>query len=125
VGLKWNFNIANKLGVGFHQYSFRVIPSHSCLRLQEQDARFLYDWADQWVLADAETVKSKRNTCYCFFGKYDFKAPKPWLQLLTDPASLNITDEEMQQIVQPHLNAIMKEQKIKQRIKNNTILSQS
>jgi hypothetical protein len=25
------------------------------------------------------------------------------LQLLTDPASLNITDEEMQQIVQPHL----------------------
>jgi hypothetical protein len=47
------------------------------------------------------------------------------LQLLTDPASLNITDEEMQQIVQPHLNAIMKEQKIKQRIKNNTILSQS
>jgi hypothetical protein len=42
---------------------------------------------------------------------------------LTDPASLNITDEEMQQIVQPHLNAIMKEQKIKQRIKNNTILS--
>jgi hypothetical protein len=35
------------------------------------------------------------------------------LQLLTDPASLNITDEEMQQIVQPHLNAIMKEQKNK------------
>jgi hypothetical protein len=35
-----------------------------------------------------------------FFGKYDFKAPKPWLQLLTDPG-LNITDEEMQQIVQP------------------------
>jgi hypothetical protein len=25
-GLKWNFNIANKLGVGFHQYSLRVIP---------------------------------------------------------------------------------------------------
>jgi hypothetical protein len=47
------------------------------------------------------------------------------LQLLTDPASLNITDEEMQQIVQPHLNAIMKSKKIKQRIKNNTILSQS
>jgi lipoprotein-anchoring transpeptidase ErfK/SrfK len=111
--LKWNFNIANKLGVGFHQYSLPGYPaSHSCLRLQERDARYLYDWADQWVLADAETVKVK-GTPVIVFGKYDFEAPKPWLQLLTDPASLNITDEEMQQIVQPHLNAIMKEQKNK------------
>lgn len=111
--LKWNFNIANKLGVGFHQYSLPGYPaSHSCLRLQERDARYLYDWADQWVLADAETVKVK-GTPVIVFGKYDFKAPKPWLQLLTDPASLNITDEEMQQIVQPHLNAIMKEQENK------------
>jgi hypothetical protein len=76
-------------------------------------ARCSYLCEDQWVLADAETVKSKRNS-YCF-GKYDFKAPKPWLQLLTDPASLNITDEEMQQIVQPHLKYIMKSKKIKQR----------
>jgi hypothetical protein len=37
-GLKWNFNIANKLGVGFHQYSLPGYPSHSCLRLQERDA---------------------------------------------------------------------------------------
>lgn len=111
--LKWNFNIANKLGVGFHQYSLPGYPaSHSCLRLQERDARYLYDWADQWVLADAETVKVK-GTPVIVFGKYDFKAPKPWLQLLTDPVSLNITDEEMQQIVQPHLNSIIKEQKNK------------
>jgi lipoprotein-anchoring transpeptidase ErfK/SrfK len=111
--LKWNFNIANKLGVGFHQYSLPGYPaSHSCLRLQERDARYLYDWADQWVLADAETLKVK-GTPVIVFGKYDFEAPKPWLQLLTDPASLNITDEEMQQIVQPHLNAIMKEQENK------------
>jgi lipoprotein-anchoring transpeptidase ErfK/SrfK len=111
--LKWNFNIANKLGVGFHQYSLPGYPaSHSCLRLQERDARYLYDWADQWVLADAETIKVK-GTPVIVFGKYDFKAPKPWMQLLTDPACLNITDEEMQQIVQPHLNAILKEQKNK------------
>ncbi|MGA9639720.1 L,D-transpeptidase, partial [Flavobacterium sp.] len=57
--LKWNFNIENKLGVGFHQYELPGYPaSHSCLRLQEKDARFLYDWADQWVLADKETVKA-------------------------------------------------------------------
>jgi hypothetical protein len=109
--LKWNYNIANKLGVGFHQYSLPGYPaSHSCLRLQERDARYLYDWADQWILADAETVKVK-GTPVIVFGTYDFKAPKPWLQLLTDPESLNITDKEMLQIVQPHLSTIMKEQK--------------
>ena len=109
--LKWNYNIENKLGVGFHQYELPGVPaSHSCLRLQERDARYLYDWADQWVLADAETVKVK-GTPVVVFGKYDFKAPKPWLALLKNPKSLNLTEEDIQQLVQPHLNTIMKEQK--------------
>lgn len=111
--LKWNFNIANKLGVGFHQYALPGYPaSHSCLRLQERDARYLYDWADQWVLADAETVKVK-GTPVVVFGKYDFKAPKPWLKLLTEPTILNISEQDMQQILQPHLSTILKEQENK------------
>jgi lipoprotein-anchoring transpeptidase ErfK/SrfK len=109
--LKWNYNIENKLGVGFHQYELPGVPaSHSCLRLQERDARYLYDWADQWVLADAETVKVK-GTPVVVFGKYDFKAPKPWLALVKNSKSLNLTEEDIQQLVQPHLNTIMKEQK--------------
>jgi lipoprotein-anchoring transpeptidase ErfK/SrfK len=112
--LKWNFNIANKLGVGFHQYSLPGYPaSHSCLRLQERDARYLYDWADQWVLADAETVKVK-GTPVIVFGKYDFKAPKPWLQLVSDPKALTISEGDVQKTVQSHLNSIMKEQKNKE-----------
>ncbi len=40
--LKWNFNIENKLGVGFHEYELPGYPaSHSCLRLLEKDAKFL------------------------------------------------------------------------------------
>ena len=32
--LKWNFNIANHEGIGWHQYSMPGYPaSHSCLRL--------------------------------------------------------------------------------------------
>jgi hypothetical protein len=45
------------------------------------------------------------------FGKYDFKAAKPWLAMLKNPKSLNLTEEDIQQLVQPHLNTIMKEQK--------------
>lgn len=34
--LKWNFNIENELGIGFHQYELPGYPaSHSCLRLNE------------------------------------------------------------------------------------------
>ncbi|MGA9639178.1 L,D-transpeptidase, partial [Flavobacterium sp.] len=109
--LKWNFNIENKLGVGFHQYELPGYPaSHSCLRLQEKDARFLYDWADQWVLADKETVKAK-GTPVIVFGKYDFKAPKPWLQTVKTPDALEISEHEMANLVNLNLAAILKEQK--------------
>lgn len=108
--LKWNFNIENKEGVGFHEYSLPGYPaSHSCLRLLEKDAKHLYNWADQWVLADAETVKIK-GTPVIVFGNYDFKAPKPWLKLLENPKALTISENEVENIIKPHLKTILKEQ---------------
>ena len=108
--LKWNFNIENKLGVGFHQYELPGYPaSHSCLRLHEKDARFLYDWANQWVLADKENVKAK-GTPVIVFGEYPFKEKKPWLQLLKNPEALEISEDEMSQLAQPKLETILKEQ---------------
>ena len=107
--LKWNFNIDNKLGVGFHQYELPGYPaSHSCLRLREKDARFLYDWADQWVLADDENIKTK-GTPVIVFGGYNFKAVKPWLALLKAPNALEISEKEMNTIIQPHIKSINKE----------------
>lgn len=109
--LKWNFNIENKLGVGFHEYELPGYPaSHSCLRLQEKDAKYLYDWANQWVLADKENVKAK-GTPVIVFGEYPFKGEKPWLQLLTTPASFQISEDEITQVVSPKLETILKEQK--------------
>lgn len=108
--LRWNFNIANKLGVGWHQYSLPGYPaSHSCLRLQKKDARYLYDWADQWELADEETVKVK-GTPVIIFGNYDFSSPKPWLQLPSNPKVLDISESEIEKQTQPFLNSILKEQ---------------
>ncbi|HJS00127.1 MAG TPA: L,D-transpeptidase [Flavobacterium sp.] len=109
--LKWNFNIENKLGVGFHQYDLPGYPaSHSCLRLQEKDARYLYDWADEWVLADEENVKVK-GTPVVVFGNYDFKAEKPWLQLASNPKALDISENDIENTVSAHMEAIMKAQK--------------
>ncbi|MBC7847657.1 MAG: L,D-transpeptidase [Flavobacterium sp.] len=108
--LLWNFNIANKGGIGFHQYDMPGYPaSHSCLRLQEKDAKYLYEWADQWVLVDDENVKFK-GTPVIVFGTYDFDAPKPWLQLVKNPKALTISESEMEKITSPYLETILKEQ---------------
>lgn len=109
--LRWNFNIANKEGVGWHQYSLPGYPaSHSCLRLQEKDARYLYEWADQWILADEENVKVK-GTPVVVFGSYPFDAPKPWLQLIANPKAIDVTEDEMEELTKPFLNTILLEQK--------------
>lgn len=108
--LKWNFNIENKEGVGFHEYALPGYPaSHSCLRLLEKDAKHLYNWADQWVLANAETVKLK-GTPVVVFGSYNFDAPKPWLQLVNNTKALTISESELDKILKPYLNTILKEQ---------------
>lgn len=108
--LKWNFNIENKEGVGFHEYSLPGYPaSHSCLRLLEKDAKHLYNWADQWVLADAETVKIK-GTPVIVFGSYNFDEPKPWLQLVDNSKALSINEDDLISVIKPYLNTILKEQ---------------
>ena len=109
--LKWNFNIENKLGVGWHQYELPGYPtSHSCLRLQEKDARYLYEWADQWELAAKDSVKVK-GTPVIVFGSYDFDGAKPWKQLVKQPKILNISESEIQKQTEPFLNSILTEQK--------------
>lgn len=108
--LLWNFNIENKKGVGFHQYELPGYPvSHSCLRLLEKDAKYLYEWADQWILADEENVKFK-GTPVIVFGSYPFGAPKPWLQLVENPKALTISESEIEKVTTPYLETILKEQ---------------
>ncbi|MCV9926469.1 L,D-transpeptidase [Flavobacterium sp. LS1R49] len=117
--LRWNFNIENKKGIGFHQYALPGYPaSHSCLRLQEKDARYLYDWADQWVLADKENIKVK-GTPVIVFGSYDFDAKKPWLQLIKDPMALEISKEEIEKETTPFLDKILTEQKNREAYQNS------
>lgn len=108
--LLWNFNILNKGGVGWHQYDLPGYPaSHSCLRLTASDAKYLYKWADQWVLADKTTVQVK-GTPVIVFGSYDFKAPKPWLKLVNDPHALDISVNQIEQETRRFKDEILREQ---------------
>ena len=120
--LKWNFNIENKLGVGFHQYELPGYPaSHSCLRLLEKDAKYLYKWADEWVLKDSENVKVK-GTPVIVFGSYNFDGPKPWLELVNDPKALDISESEIETQVQPFIQKILENQKIRETEKQTAAL---
>lgn len=108
--LRWNFNIANKAGIGWHQYELPGYPaSHSCMRLLKKDAKYLYNWADQWVLENREKILVK-GTPVIVFGSYDFNAPKPWLKLVNDPHALDISENEIKEITKPFLNEIIMEQ---------------
>ncbi|GGF25385.1 hypothetical protein GCM10011518_38410 [Flavobacterium limi] len=120
--LKWNFNIENKLGVGFHQYELPGYPaSHSCLRLLEKDAIYLYKFADEWILKDKENVKVK-GTPVVVFGSYDFEGPKPWLQLATAPKALNISEAEIEKQTKPFIQEILENQTLREMEKNTASL---
>ncbi len=80
------------------------------MRLQEKDARFLYDWADQWIMTRKDNV-SVKGTPVIIFGSYDFDALKPWLQLIGNSKALDITEDEMENQTEPFLKSILAEQK--------------
>jgi hypothetical protein len=108
--LHWNFNIENKEGIGWHQYSLPGYPaSHSCLRLQEKDAAYLYNWANEWQLKKDSVVL--KGTPVIVFGTYNFEASKPWLLLINNANALAISAEEIQKQTATFLPAILAEQK--------------
>ena len=112
--LNWNFNIHNTGGIGFHQYALPGYPaSHSCLRLLDADAQYLYNWADQWILSDPQTVKVK-GTPVIVYGDYNFGVKGDWYQLYKDPNVTTISETELVEIITPHKDEILKQQKIRQ-----------
>jgi lipoprotein-anchoring transpeptidase ErfK/SrfK len=108
--LKWNVNILNKGGVGFHEYDLPGYPaSHSCLRLMDADAEYLYNWVDEWV-AKGENTVTAHGTPVMVFGEYPFGGRKPWLALPANAKALDISADDLGKMVQPMLSQIMAEQ---------------
>lgn len=111
--LKWNFNVSNLGGVGFHQYDLPGYPvSHSCMRLLEDHARFLYSWADQWKLT-ADGKLAWKGTPVVIFGAYPFGEPRPWYALVRDAHALDIDDRELGALLRPYRDAILAAQTVR------------
>ena len=114
--LKWNFNIENKLGVGFHQYEMPGYPaSHSCLRLTEKDAKYLYEWADQWTIKGTDNILAQ-GTPVVVFGAYPFGNSRPWLSLGKNQNVLDISVEQLENTANFFLPDILKQQDRKEKL---------
>ena len=84
--LPWYFNFHNARGVSFHQFDLPGYPaSHACVRLLERDARWLYEWGEQWTLSEDKREVVTPGTPVLIVGEYDYAAPPPW----TDIAALS------------------------------------
>lgn len=106
--LKWSFNLDNFEGVSLHQYEMPGYPaSHSCVRLYEKDAEWIYNWADQWIVtADEESILAY-GTPVIIFDEYDYDSPKPWLELVKDPESTKVTLSEVEDQLDDYSDIIL------------------
>lgn len=95
--MPYYFNFMNREGIGTHKYSLPGYPaSHGCVRLREQEARFIYDWADQWKLNRNGQNIQKNGTPFFVFGDFDFKSKSPWLEMAEDPKANFLMASELE-----------------------------
>lgn len=115
--LPYNFNIFNNLGIGWHEYDLPGYPaSHSCLRLLRKDAKYLYSYADQWILNKGGATTRAKGTPVLVYGDYSWGKRRPWRNLADDPHANDISAEELEKLISPDLQKILDEQKNREEV---------
>lgn len=108
--MEWYFNLDNKEGVSLHEYELPGYPaSHSCMRLSEADAFWIYNWANQWILSDKHSIAAY-GTPVIIYGTYPFGQRKPRYKLASDGKALQITQTELTSVVNEYIPLITKRQ---------------
>lgn len=106
--LPWYFNFINSSGVSFHQYDLPGYPaSHACVRLLEPDAKWIFDWAESWVLADGGRRVEIHGTAVLVFGEFAHGSPGPWTRLPDDPRATEVTAAEILEALAPHRQTLL------------------
>lgn len=109
--MPYYFNFMNFHGVGVHQYAMPGYPaSHACVRLYMEDAKMIYDWADQWKLDSRGREILQNGTPFMVFGDYDFDKPVPWLSLAENHNSNFLTAGEMETL-RSYVNSYFKDKR--------------
>jgi hypothetical protein len=108
--MEWYFNLENELGVSMHEYDLPGYPaSHACVRLSEEDARWFFDWCDQWVLSNQNGIRAY-GTPVIIYGVYHFDRRKPWLALPQNNKATTVTETELIKETEPVMPIILQRQ---------------
>jgi hypothetical protein len=77
--MNWYFNFQNTEGRALHQLEMPGYPaSHSCIRMLERDAMWIFNWGEQWKLDPTGRTVLDYGTPLLMVGQYDFKSYYPW-----------------------------------------------
>jgi len=105
--LPWAFNLDNLQGIAFHQYDLPGFPaSHGCVRLLNQDAQWIYGWADTWILSKKDNSVVAYGTPVIIFGDYSYGKEAPWKRLPQDPAAASVSKTIAEQALNKHLPTV-------------------
>jgi lipoprotein-anchoring transpeptidase ErfK/SrfK len=105
--LPWYFNLDNLRGVAFHQYDLPGVPaSHGCVRLLEQDAQWVFNWAEQWILAPERNSVAGYGTPVLIFGNYSYGSQPPWKRLAEDSQAASVTATEIEAALKNYLPTV-------------------
>jgi hypothetical protein len=98
--LKWAVNLDSEEGIALHEYGLPGRPaSHSCVRLAEEDATWLYGWVDSWRVARNRRTITHKGTPVVVFGEYLYGQRRPWLRLVQDRGATRIAPQELDETV--------------------------
>jgi hypothetical protein len=93
--------------VSFHQFDLPGYPaSHGCVRLLEEDAKWIYEWADQWTRSKADDAVVAYGTPVLIFGEFAYGEQPAWKRLADDPAAAAVSVEESEAALNQHLTTI-------------------
>ena len=88
--LRWYVNLDAMAGVSFHVFDLPGRPSsHSCVRLSERDALWIYRWCDTWQLADRRHV-AVQGTPTLVLDRWAYGQRRPWRALPADPRACDV-----------------------------------
>ncbi len=112
--LPWYFNIENKRGISLHQFSLPGYPaSHACARLLSEDAEWIYNWAEQWIISkDGEKIIAN-GTPVIIYGNFNYKVKPLWKYLADNPHATDISESKIDSIISPFLPVIKKRREIR------------
>ncbi len=105
--LPWAFNLDIIDGIAFHQYDLPGYPaSHGCVRLLESDAKWVFNWSDQWILSKSEYKPLAYGTPVIIFDEYAYGQMPPWKRLPADPKAASVSIDEIEKLLNKHLSVI-------------------